>query len=138
MTFIVVLYFFAGRLGQQTTLDRLFLWGSSLLLLQGLIRDVYILYFSSNQVSQSHAGDKVKSNCMCIESTLGVLGIVIGSMLVFVNVQMTILMSNFTWWLLLSAVMVVGFLIKDYVLQWNPWGIREEKNHINLIFTFKK
>jgi len=33
--------------------------------------------------------------------------------------------------------MTLGFAIKDLVISWKPFGVRREKNHLNLIFRWK-
>jgi len=38
----------------------------------------------------------------------------------------------------MSVVLLSGFLIKDYVIEWNPWKLSKEKDHMNIIFSLKK
>jgi hypothetical protein len=33
--------------------------------------------------------------------------------------------------------MALGFIIKDFVISWNPFGLRREKDHLNLIVRWK-
>lgn len=142
MVVIFGLYFYAKTFNQDISFGRLLLGCSALLLLQGLIRDVCILFFSRKKnvqnLSNNDEDDKVKMPCMCIESTLGMLGIIIGGVLLFAASGMNIQMTTHTWWVLLSSVVIVGFLVKDYVLHWDPWKIAKEREHINVLFGFKK
>jgi hypothetical protein len=36
-----------------------------------------------------------------------------------------------------AGTMVLGFLIKDFVISWKPPGVRREKDHLNLIVRWK-
>ena len=74
---------------------------------------------------------------MCVESTLGATGVLLGVGLIGLGVSSTITMSQIQWTLGGLAITVIGFLIKDLVFQWSPWKVRREKDHLNIIFSRK-
>jgi len=39
--------------------------------------------------------------------------------------------------LALAGTMALGFAIKDLVISWKPFGVRREKDHLNLIVRWK-
>ncbi|MFA9419595.1 MAG: hypothetical protein ACERLB_05555, partial [Gammaproteobacteria bacterium] len=55
---------------------KLLLWTSALLLLQSLIRDLWLLARQKHNVKP---GPPKKERCMCVESTVGATGIVAGT-----------------------------------------------------------
>ena len=38
---------------------------------------------------------------------------------------------------LLTSILIVGFLMKDWVFYWQAFEFKRERNHANIIFTFK-
>ena len=75
---------------------------------------------------------------MCIESTVGATGIVAGAVLLGTGIDRPVVMDKGIWSPLAMATMAVGFAIKDYVLEWRPWRVRRDKDHTNIVFTWKK
>lgn len=115
-------------------MGRLLLYTSALLLFQSLIRDLWIL-------AKNRKADKLepqrKLRCMCVESTVGSVGILIGVMLLGLGIDQPITMIAWTWTILVLVVLGVGFWIKDFVFEWNPWRIYRDKDHVNIAFTWK-
>ena len=126
--------YFALLLPVNIKLGSLLLYCSALLLLQGLIRDLYH-YFPQNPLD----GSSVKyAQCICLESSIGVIGLLAGFIVTFSSIDFQLSLSPQVWTLLLSVVLIIGFLLKDWVFHWQPIGLRREKNHMNVIFVFKK
>jgi len=75
---------------------------------------------------------------MCIESTVGATGVVMGAILSGAGIGQPVSMTEWTWSVLVVLVLSGGFLMKDYVLEWSPWRIRRDKDHMNIVFTWKK
>jgi hypothetical protein len=75
-----------------------------------------------------------------IASTLAteVAALHIGALLLGSKIDQSIAMTAWTWTVLVVIVLGVGFCIKDFVFEWNPWRIYREKDHMNIIFTWKK
>ena len=42
------------------------------------------------------------------------------------------------WSILAVTVLAIGFAIKDFVFEWRPFRIRREKDHVNLVFSWKR
>lgn len=136
LLFIPVIGIFIWQLKQQNNLElgRLVLYASALLLLQSLIRDVFLLF-----ISKSHSHNEIKkATCMCMESSIGMTGIIAGSLLVGFGFNVILGMNPMKWSLGVMLILIVGFLIKDIVIQFNPIRIYSDKNHMNIVFTWKK
>ena len=125
----------AEGLPAQIGIGSLLLASSVLLLLQGLIRDLWLL-FKLRQQSQTGTGNKAL--CMCVESTVGVTGIVAGLVVLGSAADSTLFVDRTLWTILAVSVLVLGFVIKDFVFEWRPFRIRRDKDHVNLVFSWKR
>ena len=129
---VIAVYLFATTLlGAQLTIGRLTLYLSALLLGQSLVRDLYLI----TQKSEAH-GEPAAAQCMCIESTVGGLGIVVGALLMLLLTDGLVTLSPGAWTAAVLVTLLVGFFIKDYVFGWNPWRIEKDRDHINIIFKW--
>jgi len=117
---------------------QLCLWLSVLLLCQSLIRDSWILLNKRSAKRLAKTTEESKLACMCLESTVGTVGVLIGLVLALSGFQYIIEMNQFGWGLSVSLVLVVGFLIKDWLFGWQPWRLLRGKDHNNIIFQWKK
>ena len=131
----VVAWLFAGRLPATIGIGSLLLAASVLLLFQGLIRDLWLLF---KRRRESQTGPRQQALCMCVESTVGVTGVVAGIILVGAASDKTLVMGQALWAALAVVVLAVGFAIKDFVFEWRPFRIRRDKDHVNLVFSWKK
>ena len=121
---------------QQSNLQmgRLVLYASALLLVQSLIRDLFLL-----RASQSVRHEEIKkATCMCMESSIGMTGIIAGSLLVGFGFDTFLSMNSMVWSIGVMLILIGGFLIKDIVIQFKPIRIYSDKNHMNIVFTWKK
>jgi hypothetical protein len=107
---------------------------SALLLAQSLARDITILLGS--RMSTAIAPRK-EAQCFCMESTVGVTGVVAGISLAALGVSTHVVIPQWGFCLALLATMSMGIAIKDLVISWNPFGLRREKDHLNLIVRWK-
>jgi len=130
----VTIWFSAPLLPFHMSVANLVLLLSGLLLLQSLIRDFSILLTRRKNV---HPTPRRVARCMCVESTIGATGVLLGVGLIGLGVSSTITMSQIQWTLAGLVITVTGFLIKDLVFQWSPWKVRREKDHFNIIFSRK-
>ena len=128
------IFYLAAVFPDDIPAGRLFLAMSALILFQSLLRDLWLL---SRQRSdeQTHG---VSAQCMCIESTVGMTGILIGAVILGAGIGEPVSMGDWSWSILVMAILSCGFLMKDFVFEWNPWRIRRDKNHLNIVFTWKK
>jgi len=117
-------------LPSSLSLGRIILFFSALLLFQGLVRDVSLL------IRDRHITQDVPAkaaHCLCMESSIGILGVTLGLFIWATGVQQSLTMTSPLWSLIILLVLLFGFFIKDYVIAWKPLHIRKEKDHLNLI-----
>lgn len=114
---------------------RLLLVMSVLLLFQGLVRDLWLLIRHRQSL---HIGPARTARCMCVESTVGTTGILVGAILLGSGIDRSIVMTPSIWSILAMVIMAAGFAMKDYVVESSPWRIRRDKDHINIVFTWKQ
>ncbi len=69
------IWFAAPAMPAQIGLGKLLLWSSGLLLLQSLVRDLWLLAKARRNIREK---PQTAIRCMCVESTVGMTGIVIG------------------------------------------------------------
>jgi hypothetical protein len=111
------------------------LGASALLLAQSLVRDVAILFRSSRSSAKSEL--RKEAQCFCLESTVGMTGVIAGLALIGLGSSHQIEMSRWEFSVGVAGTMALGFIIKDFVISWNPFGVRREKDHLNLIVRWK-
>ena len=128
-------WFASPMLPLELSLGHLFLSSSVLLLFQGLVRDCWILINAKRK--PQHDKQRV-GTCMCLESTVGVVGVMAGLILLGMGISYSMKMVPWRWSLFSFLTLILGFFMKDFVFEWNPWRIRREKDHINLVFIWKK
>ena len=131
----VAVWLIAERLPAHIGIGSLLLAASVLLLLQGLIRDLWLL-FKRRQDCQT--GPRQEALCMCVESTVGVTGVVAGLVILGSAADATLSVSQLLACLLTVTVLAIGFAIKDFVLEWRPFRIRRDKDHVNIVFSWKR
>jgi hypothetical protein len=129
------IWLMAPLLPDRIGVGKLLLWSSALLLLQSLIRDLWLL---ARHKSYLEPESLKKARCMCVESTLGATGIVAGIIILGSGVDRLVTMNGWRWLLLVMLVMATGFLIKDFVVEWGPLRFRRDKNHMNIVFTWNR
>lgn len=130
----IIAWFIAIRLPKELPLGHLILIASALLLFQGLIRDLFLL----SQKKQMQQKEQYRSmRCMCLESSVGTTGILLGASMLGLGVSQPIIMGRWGWSVLALLVLATGFLIKDFIVKSRPWRIIRDKNHMNIIFTLK-
>lgn len=107
---------------------------SALLLFQSLIRDLWLIRIE-RRTAQLSAVRKMR--CMCVESTVGATGIVVGAILLGAGWDQFIVMSHWIWSVMAMSIMTFGFLIKEYVVEFSPLRIRQDRDHRSIVFTWK-
>lgn len=125
----------ARGLPHEIPAGELLLGASAMLLLQSLIRDLCLL---ARQKRTSQRTPRRALRCICVESTVGVTGVIAGVVLLGAKIDQLIVINSWVLSVLVMAQMGAGFLIKDYVLEWNPWKLYRDKDHLNIVFTWKK
>ncbi|MDI1337853.1 MAG: hypothetical protein PSU94_16860 [Lacunisphaera sp.] len=75
---------------------------------------------------------------MCVESALGITGVVAGIGLVGLGLTAPVSVSAASLAASVGVTMTAGFLLKDFVFEWSPWKIYREKDHAQVIFRWRK
>jgi len=114
---------------------RLLLVAAAILLFQGLIRDLCLLRQSRLSAKME---SPVRAQCICAESLIGITGVVVGIGMLGSGIDQPVSVSNGTWSLLVMGILVMGYGIKNYAIELNPMRIRRDKDHMNIIFSWKK
>ena len=119
----------------EIAVSRWILGCAVLLLAQSLLRDITILLRgrSAKQEMAAHS-----ANCMCLESTIGAVGVVVGLGAAGLANFGTASLGRVGFSLSVIGTLAFGLAIKDWVISWNPWGFRREKDHLNLIVRWKR
>ena len=120
-----------GKIG----IGKLLLWASGLLLFQSLVRDVWLL-IKARRTAQRNPPQVAR--CMCVESTVGITGIVVGAALFVSGIGKPVMMERWSWSVAVVLVLAVGFLIKDFLLESKPWRIRRDKDHVNIVVKWRR
>jgi hypothetical protein len=105
---------------------------SALLLVQSLVRDIAILLRRRRSTSL-----RKEAQCFCLESTIGVTGVVVGAALAGLGSSALVEVSRWGFCLAALGTMALGFAIKDLVISWNPLAVRREKDHLNLVVRWR-
>jgi len=103
------------------------IWLAVVIFIQSLTRDLVLM------VTLVKSGEPVKKHCICLESVVGLGCLLAGFLLLFSNYSIVLLLNKVTQVASIFSVLIAGFLIKNLVLTWRPFGVRREKNHMNVI-----
>lgn len=125
----------APWLPPSLSIGRIILIAAAALLFQSLLRDLWIL--ARARRSGAGSGKQRKARCMCIESTVGMIGVVVGGLLIFSGLGAAMPMPAWAWAVGAATVLTSGYLVKDWVLTWKPWGLVRDPDHLNIIVTWK-
>lgn len=125
----------AGHLPSRIGIGPLLLGASAMLLFQGLVRDLWLI---TRQKPNLEEEARRKALCMCAESTVGMTGVVAGLGILGSGIDAALPVSPLLLSALVSAVLVFGFLIRDFIFEWRPFRIRREKDHLNVVFSWKR
>lgn len=101
-------------------------------LVQGGLRDLWLLYLLKSQPAPAPR----RLACMCLESSVGLTGVVVGVILALCHLGGSVALSPARWMLLTAAVLTLGFLAKDLVISWRPLGVRRDPEHHSIVFTW--
>jgi hypothetical protein len=122
-------WFFAAKLPHNLRAGEIILAASGILLFQGLLRDLWIKYVARPPAPVQPR----KIMCMCMESTVGASGVIAGAAILLCGIRHSVDLPQLFWPLLILIVGIVGFAIKDLVIDWKTWRVRKEKDHQSVI-----
>lgn len=115
------------RLPPSLELGSLFAIVALALLGQGLLRDVWLLAKRRN--AGGATAHREEARCMCMESTVGLSGVLVGVVLTAAGVPVVVRLPAGAWIVSGAIVWAAGFAMKDVVIQWSPWKLRRVKDH---------
>lgn len=121
--------------GLVVELGELIAGAALLILVQGFFRDLWLLRQPKRRPA---ATPPREAQCMCVESALGMTGLVAGIGLVAAGVDGTVTLPRLGLAAAAGGTMLAGYLLKDFVFEWNPWRIHREKDHAQVIFRWRK
>jgi hypothetical protein len=124
----------AGRLPTHLSVGELLTIGCVAWLVQGGIRDVWLLYRQKTRPSPEPTR---KLTGMCFESTAGLTGILVGVVLALATNGPEFSLTPKRWACFAAAVFILGFLLKDFVITWRPIGLRRERNHGSIVVSWR-
>ncbi len=124
----------APRTGFRAGLGELVAAAALLLLLQGFFRDLWLLRAARRRTS---AEPPRRARCLCVESALGLTGVVAGIGLTGFGLPGVVAFTAPGLALAVVLTTSAGFLLKDFVFEWSPWKLYREKNHAQVIFRWK-
>jgi hypothetical protein len=104
------------------------------LLAHSLVRDIAILLRSRRSAS---IGLRKEAHCFCLESTAGSIGIVAGAMLASFAGSTQVEIRRWSFSVAVTGILILGFLVKDLVISWKPFGVRRETDHLNLVVRWR-
>jgi len=133
--FGIIFWLLAPILPGQLNAGNLFLTMSALLLFQSLIRDLFLLAEMKRKPQQVQYS---ATRCICLESTVGITGILVGAGILSFGINLPVVMNKWMWSILVMLIMAAGYFIKDIVLEIGPWRILRDKNHMNILFKWRK
>jgi len=101
-----------------------------LFLVQTLLRDLWLL---GQQKSANGARRNQERAAFCVESAVGISAVVAGCGLLFLSTPITVSLSSPGWSIAVFSTLLLCFLLRDYVIQWRPWRVYKEPDHINIV-----
>jgi len=130
---VTVVGFSTKWLPQRLSTGELLVTACLAWLMQGGLRDLWFIYLRK---SQPATNPPRRLACMCLESSVGLTGVVIGVLLAISGTGGSVALDPARWVLLAAVVLVVGFLAKDLVISWRPLGVRRDPDHHSIVFTW--
>ena len=133
----LIAYLISAELPWQISVGNALLMFSALLLLQSLIRDLAILFLRRKDSAQVVPLAPKVMQCLCVESAIGMTGVLVGVGILGLGISQQIQMDKLSWGFSVACLVGVGFAIKDFVVQTKPWRIFRDKDHINIVVSWK-
>ncbi len=99
-------------------------YSAALLLTQGLVRDVVRMWLDRNK----EGAPKRRIGCLCAESTIGLLLVVIAIGLTLIGISQTIAIGRVEVTVVGALLLFGGFFAKDFVVI-----VRREKDHGSVV-----
>ena len=133
-TLVALTAMLGSHLPTALPMGHLVLFASALLLLQSLVRDVVILLL---QRRAPRSGTVRRARCMCLESTFGAAGVLAGLLVSLTAVRTAAELTSLTWTVVVAAVLLAGFAMREHILTWWPLRVKRDPDHLNIIVTLR-
>lgn len=78
------------------------------------------------------------ASCMCLESAIGFIPVILAGALIWSGLSRPLSLPPEWWMVAIPSVLLLGFWLKDYVVEGPPWRIRHHPDHVNMVFKWKK
>jgi len=131
----IVSWLIVPLLPSQLNTGNLLLSVSALLLCQSLVRDLFLL----TEIEREPQSTQYRAaRCMCLESTVGMTGILVGAGVLGLGINMPVVLNKWMCSILVVLTLATGFLIKDFVIETSPWRILRDRKHVNILFRWGK
>ncbi|MEE9369026.1 MAG: hypothetical protein V3V05_09200 [Pontiella sp.] len=104
-----------------------------LFLFQTLLRDLWLLSRQRKILRSSMKAAK----CMCLESGIAFVPVIASALLIIGGFSQIISIPPFVWLITIPTILLFDFRLKDYVFEWNPFRIRRDPDHVNILFSRK-
>lgn len=124
----------AARLPDAPGLGDPLLAGAVLLLLQGLLRDLWLLW---RRRTLAATAQPRRMPCLCLESALGTTGVLAGLVVLGSGLPWRIALTAWGWGLLVGAVLALGFAIKDLVIALRPLRLVRDADHLSIVVGWR-
>ena len=112
---------------RRLPVGEILLYGSALLLFQGLVRDLYLKYLAPKPVA---CDVKSKGKCLCMESTIGSIGIAAGVLILLsMGMRRTIHLPAWAWPAIVVVIGTIGFCVREFVIDWKAGKLRRGLDH---------
>ncbi len=111
-------------------------WGTAsclaagVLLGQGLLRDL-------GHLATAKTGTPSPARAICVESGLGVVLLLAGAILLFSAAGARVPIQPMGWVGFIGAILVLGYLLRNTVLDLKRWRFYQEPHHRNVVFRWR-
>lgn len=131
---VVVVALAAPRMPETLEIGSLAAVLSLALLGQGFVRDVITLMRRKAATTNQH---QEEAQCLCLESTIGLGGVLAGILLTVTMADARVSLSPATWPAMALVIWLSGTAIKDLVFQWHPVAIRRIVDHGSIVVRLR-
>jgi|HubBroStandDraft_6_1064221.scaffolds.fasta_scaffold622784_2 hypothetical protein len=131
VTATVIVAALSPRLPHALAVGDLLLAGAVVLLLQGLVRDLWSVASVARAARASASGEPVtrEVTCVCVESTVGVTAIVAGLALTLGWQSGAVHLPPVAWPIGFASVLLFGTGVRNLVFDWRARSLRREPDH---------
>jgi hypothetical protein len=103
-------------------------------LVQGGVRDLWILWAMKRQ---PNPGPARKLACLCVESGVGMTGLLLGIGLAVIERGGQVAMTPTRWALGVGLMLTIGFAARNLIFTWRPFGIRRDADHHGIVVSWR-